>query len=139
MGYDRFIENSDMWRILIPTSAIFTIVITTLGLAADFLLIVSILRQEKLRVSPTYLMLLSLAGSDALVLGCRPLFVYFLYTGGIHKALCQVFLYSDLASVALSTYHLVAFAVMRYLMLTRPLAAPRYVTAKSTTMTCVLI
>lgn len=139
MGYELFVQSSNLLRTLLPILTIIIIGFVLVGFIANAFLMVSILRRKALRESPTYLMLLSLAGSDVFVLLCLPLYIYFIYTGGLHKALCQVFLYTSFASITSSTYHLVAFAIMRFILLTKPLFAKKHVTAKCTIILCVVI
>lgn len=138
MGFTDPFSDSVMGYLVLFIVHVSVICIMTFGVATNILLIYSVLRQPGLRHSPTYLTLISLAASDVFGLGGF-LFTSFLYTTEPSRSLCLSLVYTGIAALCSSTYHLMAFSVLRYIILVKPLFGMKYLTAKTSVVVCVII
>lgn len=111
--------------------------LAVVGILSNIYLIVHIYRRQTLRNAPTYVALTCLALADAIhlvILVCAGICEDYTKT----RTLCQILTFGFYFTTGTSSYHVVIFSVLRYVILIKPFFAMKYVTLKNT-LCCSLI
>lgn len=119
--------DTPLWVIILMCATVL------FGECGNLGLIIMVCRQPTLRTSPTFILLISMALSDVVLLATAPSFdiFYAVQNSTPLGVACFIRLFCVLFSAATTLYHLMSFSVLRYLILIHPLFSRVHVTAKN--------
>lgn len=112
-----------------------------IGVVANATLITTVLRRRALRESPTFVVLVSLALADSLLLVTQQLgaVIPFMEGSKVKILFCKIFFYMLMSFVGISSSHLVLFSAYRFIAVVKPFFTRRHITVGRAFRACVLI
>lgn len=111
----------------------------TVGISANVCLIIIISRRQTLRSAPTYVTLMCLAFVDAIHLVFLIVAgVFYTYDSVKTSILCKIMILGMYCTTGVSSYHMVIFSTLRYVILVKPFFAMKYVTVKNILCSCLM-